>query len=70
MLEKSSRDWERLLFRDYLIEHPYVAKQYETLKYDIAGKYADDRKAYAKAKSEFIDAITRKARQLYGSDGA
>jgi len=63
MLEKESREWERLLFRDYLIEHPDVAKQYEVLKREALKKHAQDRKAYAKAKGEFINRITEMAKE-------
>ena len=66
MLDKRSKDWERLLFRDYLIDHPYVAKQYEDLKRKVAEEYSQDRKAYAKAKSDFIAHVTAKARKFYG----
>lgn len=65
MLEKASRDWDRLLFRDYLIEHPAEADAYAALKRRIAAEYADDRLAYAKAKSGYIDRITRKARHYH-----
>lgn len=66
MLEASSREWERLLFRDYLIEHPEVAAEYQALKYRIASEHPDDRIAYAKAKTEFVTRVTRVARRHYG----
>ncbi len=67
MLEKSSGDWERLLFRDYLIDHPDVAKQYEALKYELVEKHAQDRRAYAQAKTDFINRITQTAKKYYES---
>lgn len=56
-------DWERLLFRDYLRQHPAVAAQYGVLKQDIAKRHPNDRRAYAQAKSGFIQDVMRRARQ-------
>src|SRR5262249_8473172 len=33
--------WDRLLFRDYLIEHPAVARDYESLKLRLASAATD-----------------------------
>lgn len=65
MLEKHSHYWERLQFRDYLIEHPEVAGEYEALKRHAAQEHGKDRKAYAKAKSEYIDRIAVIAKRYY-----
>jgi GrpB-like predicted nucleotidyltransferase (UPF0157 family) len=67
MLESDSPDWERLLFRDYLIENPEVAREYEALKYRIAREHPNDRIAYAKGKTKFITQATRAARKHYRS---
>jgi GrpB-like predicted nucleotidyltransferase (UPF0157 family) len=54
--------WERhLLFRDYLRTHPNIAKQYESLKLDIAPKFTDTNQ-YASAKTEFIREVEKLAR--------
>ncbi|QTD39703.1 GrpB family protein [Sporosarcina sp. Te-1] len=45
------------LFRDYLNEHPDVAKSYETLKLELAQKYPDNERDYADAKKTFVDRI-------------
>lgn len=54
-----------LAFRDYLREHPEVARKYEALKRELAPRYSssefDSRQAYADAKGEFITAVTRQA---------
>jgi len=42
-------------FRDYLISNPERAKEYETLKIELASKFKNDRSAYRIAKTEFID---------------
>jgi len=66
IVEKDSKLWERLYFRDYLREHNNVAKQYEKLKNKISKKFEDDREAYTKARTEFIFYITEKAKKYYG----
>ena len=58
--------WHRLLFRDYLIEHPDVAKEYERLKAQLAPASPHDRVAYTRGKTEFILKITEQARRYYG----
>jgi GrpB-like predicted nucleotidyltransferase (UPF0157 family) len=58
--------WDRLLFRDYLIEHPDVAREYEALKVRLAAESAADRAAYARGKSEFIVRVTEEAKRSYG----
>jgi GrpB-like predicted nucleotidyltransferase (UPF0157 family) len=59
--------WERLLFRDYLIEHPDVAKEYEQLKRRLAAASPTDRVAYTRGKTEFIVKITKEASRPHGS---
>ena len=58
--------WDRLLFRDYLIEHPQVAREYEDLKFRLASAYPNDRVAYTKGKTEFVLRITEQAKRFYG----
>jgi GrpB-like predicted nucleotidyltransferase (UPF0157 family) len=55
--------WERLLFRDYLVQHADVAKAYEALKLQLAAAYPNDRIAYTRGKTEFISRVTRLAQQ-------
>ena len=57
--------WDRLLFRDYLIEHPSVAKEYERLKIDLASASPTDRVAYTQGKSDFISEVTETAKRYY-----
>jgi GrpB-like predicted nucleotidyltransferase (UPF0157 family) len=54
--------WDRLLFRDYLIEHPHVAKAYGNLKRNLSNVHTNDRIAYTEAKTEFIVRITNIAK--------
>ncbi|NNM58754.1 MAG: GNAT family N-acetyltransferase [Legionellales bacterium] len=63
IVEPSSQHWEgKLYFRDYLRLHPDVAKEYEGLKISLQKQYTYDRERYTKAKTEFINAILKKAR--------
>lgn len=59
-------DWNELYFRDYLMDHPEVAKEYENLKLKLWKKYEHNRDGYTEAKSEFILKYTKKAREQYG----
>jgi GrpB-like predicted nucleotidyltransferase (UPF0157 family) len=54
--------WDRLLFKDYLIKHPDVAKAYEELKIELVSKFRHDRVGYRVAKTGFISEITQKAK--------
>ncbi|MBQ7651580.1 MAG: GrpB family protein [Victivallales bacterium] len=59
-------DNDELYFRDYLNEHPHVAKQYEELKLELWKRHEHDRDAYTAEKSDFIRHWTSEARRLYG----
>lgn len=58
--------WDRLLFRDYLIDQPEVAKEYEILKGRLASVSPGDRVAYTRGKAEFIVTVTEQAKRYYG----
>lgn len=58
-------DHDELYFRDYLIEHPQVAKRYEKLKLELWKKYEHDRDGYTNAKADFIRKYTCEAKQIY-----
>lgn len=57
--------WDRLLFRDYLLQHPDVAGEYERLKMRLATEYPKDRVAYTKGKTNFILRMTVKAKKSF-----
>ena len=59
-------DNDELYFRDYLNEHPQIAKEYETLKLELWKRYEHDRDAYTDAKTGFIRKWTKEARAIYG----
>jgi GrpB-like predicted nucleotidyltransferase (UPF0157 family) len=58
--------WDNVFFRDYLIAHPDVAKEYEALKIRLASAFPNDRIAYTKAKTEFIVQVTERAKRFWG----
>ena len=60
-------DNNELYFRDYLIEHPDVAKEYEELKLKLWKQYEHNRDAYTNAKTELVNKYTKEARMLYGN---
>jgi GrpB-like predicted nucleotidyltransferase (UPF0157 family) len=70
MVEAHFEHWDRLLFRDYLREHPAVAQEYGELKARLSGEHHHDRVAYTHAKGEFVLRITELAKQHYGKTPA
>jgi GrpB-like predicted nucleotidyltransferase (UPF0157 family) len=63
MVESSfTGHWDRLLFRDYLNAHPEVAREYEALKTRLAAATPQDRVAYTRGKTEFIERVTARAK--------
>ncbi len=50
-------DNDEIRFRDYLLEHSEVAKEYEKLKLSLLPKFRNDRDGYTAAKSEFVKRI-------------
>lgn len=50
-------DNDEILFRDYLIAHPEVAKGYEKLKLSLLPKYRNDRNGYTEAKTAFVRSV-------------
>lgn len=59
-------DHDELYFRDYLQEHPAVAKEYEEFKLSLWKQYEHNRDAYTEAKTDFIKKYTKEAKKLYG----
>ncbi len=56
-------DSDEICFRDYLIAHPDVARAYEQLKLGLWKRYEFDRDGYTEAKTAFVTAHTRKAKE-------
>ena len=55
-------DLDEISFRDYLNNHPDVAKDYEQLKLRLWKEYEHNRDAYTNAKSEFVNKYTKSAK--------
>ncbi len=65
MVEADFEHWERLLFRDYLLENEDIAKKYGALKTRLCNDNKNDRVAYTMGKTEFIVATTEEAKKHY-----
>ncbi len=64
LVEAGAWYWrERLLFRDYLRNHPATAREYARLKHKLAERYRDNREAYTAAKAEFVAAVVARAEE-------
>lgn len=59
------KDNDELYFRDYLIEHLDIAKEYEKLKLSLKNKFKHDRDEYTNAKTDFTSKYTNIAKELY-----
>jgi len=60
----SSDLWrDHLLFRDYLRAHPEIAREYETIKRELAALHLQDKEQYTDAKGPFVRSIVRRARE-------
>jgi len=62
---RNSADWDELYFRDYLVSHPDIAKEYEQLKLALREQYLHDRDGYTEAKGEFIEKHSKQARLAF-----
>ena len=62
---KYKGDNDELYFKDYLIDHPTIAKDYENLKLELWKKFKHNRDAYTEAKSKFVKKHTTEAKILY-----
>ncbi len=58
-------DHDELYFRDYMNEHPVLAREYEALKLDLWKRYEHDRDAYTNAKTAFVKKYTEQAKKEY-----
>lgn len=57
-VERDFPQWDWVLFRDHLLGHPEVARDYAELKRNLALANSQDRIAYTKAKGDFIRRYT------------
>lgn len=63
---RATGDNDEIYFRDYLLAHPDVAREYETLKLGLLPKYRNDRDGYTEAKTDFVRRITDLAKANSG----
>lgn len=52
---------EQLAFRDYLRANPDIAREYGTLKRELAAQYPDERATYTAEKSDFVESALEDA---------
>ncbi len=64
MVEPGQASVDRIVFRDYLREHPEELAAYAALKEDLARTFKRDRAAYTRGKTDFINGVLLKARAL------
>ena len=65
MVERHFEQWERLLFRDYLVENSSIAHEYRQLKLRLAAEFPNDRTRYTEGKTTFIKNVTKIAKEYY-----
>lgn len=58
-------DIDEVYFKNYLIDNPDIAKEYEELKIMLWKKYEFDRDAYTNAKTKFVQKYTKLAKLKY-----
>ncbi len=63
MCPKENIMWEQIDFRDYLNSNEERAKEYESLKLELASKYRNDRGAYVLGKTEFINKTLKQMKE-------
>ena len=60
LVEPDFEHWDRLKFRDYLVQHPDVADEYAELKYHLSKEFPHERVKYTEGKTEFIRKIMQR----------
>ena len=63
LVEKTHEQWlNHISLREYYTRYPDVAQQYMDLKESLAKQFPNDRGAYGKGKTDFIETILNRAR--------
>lgn len=61
LVQLGSHSWKRTIkFRDVLMNHPEVAEEYERLKKSLVKGNLNDRNAYIRGKTAFIEAVVQR----------
>lgn len=63
MVESGQASVDRIIFRDYLREHPDEVVRYEAHKQELVKRFPKDREAYTKHKTEYVNEVLTKARR-------
>jgi GrpB-like predicted nucleotidyltransferase (UPF0157 family) len=63
MVESGQASVDRIIFRDYLREHPEEVVRYEAHKLELVKRFPRDREAYTKHKTEYVNGVLTKARR-------
>ena len=58
-------DTDEIYFAKYLTEHADVAEEYGSLKKKLLSQYGRDRGGYTDAKTDFVKAVTERAKKVY-----
>jgi GrpB-like predicted nucleotidyltransferase (UPF0157 family) len=61
-VERDFPQWNGVIFRDYLLAHPGEAQAYSRMKQELAQQFPNDRAAYTKGKTVFIEHILNLAK--------
>lgn len=56
-------DNDEILFRDYIIANPWIAREYEKLKLSLLPEFRNNRDGYTEAKTEFVRHVTEMAKR-------
>lgn len=56
-------DNDEIYFRDYLVAHPKIAKEYEALKLGLWKRFEHNRDGYTEEKGNFVNKFTALAKQ-------
>lgn len=57
-------EWDELIFRDYLLQNPKIAKEYGELKLRLSVDHLNDREKFTENKTDYISKIVRIARAI------
>ena len=64
MVESGQASVDRIIFRDFLREHPDEVARYDAHKQKLAERFPKDRVAYTRDKTEYVNEVLAKARHL------
>jgi GrpB-like predicted nucleotidyltransferase (UPF0157 family) len=57
--------WDRIFFRDFLRKNAVCAREYESLKRELARRYRNHREMYTEGKTSFVEKTTAAAKARF-----